>query len=221
MEKLVFRSWPKLIFSWPTAFGAALAGLLIQLQPTLAIPTTLAFLLLFSTNLMVLGFEFSRAVSMTLFFALAAAAVSALWLNQSLGYFVPLQAWIAARKIQASYEFYYAYSATYLLMFALMYLKTRFDYWELTPNELVHKKGLFGKNERFSTQQLRFTKEIPDLFEYLIGGAGRLIIQVPGRWPIFLENVIGIRHVEAVSDKLLDANVVRMQPPGFPSEMLG
>ena len=54
-------------------------------------------------------------------------------------------------------------------------IETRFDYWEVLHNELLHHHGPFGDLERFPAPQLKLDKEIPDIFEYLVLRSGRLI----------------------------------------------
>lgn len=214
MEKVYFRCWPKQIFSWPSAVAALLAGIAVQVSPEHAQTIGLLFILIFFLNLMVLGFEFSRAISLTLFFALTATIVSALWINQKFGFIAEVQQFLGARNLQASSEFYFSMAGFYFLFFFLLFLKTRFDYWELSPNELLHKKGLFGKNERYSTERLRLTTDIPDIFEYLVGGSGQITLKFPDGQTITLDNVLGIGRIEEIADRILDAPLMRFEEQG-------
>ncbi|GAI08418.1 unnamed protein product, partial [marine sediment metagenome] len=49
-----------------------------------------------------------------------------------------------------------------------------FDYYTIERNELYHRKGLFTEAERWTLINLRYTKEIPDIFEFLTFRAGTI-----------------------------------------------
>ena len=97
------------------------------------------------------------------------------------------------------------------LMYFVMTFITRFDYWELSSNELIHRTGLMGDVERFSTAGLKLNTEIKDVFEYLLAGAGRVIMDIPGNpRPIVLENVLRIRKLMAQSQDMLSRRMVQV-----------
>ena len=87
----------------------------------------------------------------------------------------------------------------------------RFDYWVVTNNELLHHHGPFGDLERFPAPQLKIDKEIPDIFEYLLFGSGRLIFYPTSeRRALILENVMAVNRVEQEIKHLLAALEVRI-----------
>ena len=68
------------------------------------------------------------------------------------------------------------------------------DYWEIMPNEILHHHGPLSDLERFPTMNLKFDKEIPDIFECrAFFGSGRLVLHVADeRKSIVLDNVLFI-----------------------------
>lgn len=210
-DKIVLRSWPKLVFCWPTAISALACGASGIAWPEHREWQGAAFLLMFASNMLVLSFEFGRAASLAGAFATMALGAGAVLLNQQYGFIGPLSEWIAAGSFWATPEFYFALGGTLCALLAGMFFVTRFDYWVLSPNELVHKKGLLGDLERFPTNGLKLNKEIDDIFEYLIARAGRIVLVPSGpHRPIVLENVIGIQRIERQATELLSASLVRL-----------
>ncbi|MFO0944899.1 MAG: hypothetical protein U1D30_02965 [Planctomycetota bacterium] len=210
--KLTIRAWPKMIFLWPTAVLSLFMALANYFAPDWQNVWGGAFLCVFGLNLLVLTFEFPRATSLTLAMGGAALVLLLLLLNHSFSVIDPLEDFFVNRNIHASTEFYVFFLILLVGLFVGMFAMTRFDYWELTANELVHHHGLLGDIERFSTAGLKLNKEISDVFEYVLAGAGRVIMILPGNpRPIILENVLGIGKVGALSDRILDARVVRIE----------
>ncbi|QDU63555.1 hypothetical protein Pan216_44350 [Planctomycetes bacterium Pan216] len=216
IEKLIIRPWPKMFFLWPSAIFALFMSLAQKLAPiSWQEVWGCSFLVVLAINLMVLTFEFPRATSLTVAVAVVAIVLGLLLLNHQFTIIEPLKLFIQARDVYASYEFYLFYFYLNGLLFAGMFCVTRFDYWELTPNSLVHHQGILGDQKRYPTTGLKLNKEISDVFEYLLAGAGRVVMDVPGESrPVVLENVLNIGRVERLSDQILDARMVRIEGTG-------
>jgi hypothetical protein len=102
------------------------------------------------------------------------------------------------------------------VLFTGMYIITRFDYWELSSNELVHHQGMLGDVERFTTAGLKLNSELGDVFEYVLWGAGRIVMTPAGsQRPIILDNVPNITGVTRAADNILGYRTVRFEggPP--------
>ena len=85
----------------------------------------------------------------------------------------------------------------------------KFDYWEVRSNELLHHFGLWGNLKRYSAPHVRIDKEVNDVFEFMLLGAGRLVLQPRGEQRAFvLENVLWINRKEEAITKLLGALTV-------------
>jgi hypothetical protein len=102
--------------------------------------------------------------------------------------------------------FYWVWSSCVALLLAFAWLRTRFDYWEIDSNEIVHKRGWFGDVERWPAPNVRMTKEIRDVLEYLLFRSGRIVL-VPAneQRAIVIDHVANIDRVEARIQKLLGA----------------
>src|SRR5262249_20644074 len=91
-------------------------------------------------------------------------------------------------------------------------IHTWFDYWEVLSNELIHHHGVLGSIERLPAPGITLDKEITDVFEFFILGAGRLVITPggPGR-PIVLDNVLRIDRVEDRIKEVLGVTEVELR----------
>ena len=84
-----------------------------------------------------------------------------------------------------------------LILLMLVYITRWLDYWEVLPNEILHHHGPLSDLERFPTMNLKFDKEIPDVLEYALLGAGRLVLHVPNvEKALVLDNVLFINTKE-------------------------
>lgn len=209
---LVIRSWPKMIFMWPTALASLLACIAAQfLSEGWNETFGVVFLLTFALNLAVLTFDFPRSTSLTIFVTVITVVLGIVLLNQQFGIIGPIQKWFSSLELHASRDFYFSIFLSMVMLYLGMAIVTRFDYWELTNNELIHHSGLLGDVERFSTAGLKLNTEINDVFEYILAGAGRIIINIPGNpRPFVLDNVLRINKILDESKVLLSKRVVEV-----------
>jgi hypothetical protein len=57
------------------------------------------------------------------------------------------------------------------------FIDTRIDYWKIERNEVYHKKGLLKSGaDRYPTKNLKIKKEVPDVFEFFLIGAGEVTL---------------------------------------------
>ncbi len=207
-KQLLLRSWPKMLFFWPTALVALIAGIGTIMNPVMNERWELwgtLFLVVFALNLMILTFEFPRSASLTLVLVCIALAWIFVEVNRRYNIIAPLRDFIESLQLAATPDFYFTVFIVYLLLLIGMFISTRFSYWEVTNNELVHHKGLMQDVDRYATEGLHYSKEITDFFEYIIGRSGRLVIISPSiERPVVLSNVIGINRVADVLDQLLE-----------------
>ena len=78
-------------------------------------------------------------------------------------------------------SFYFTMFGLFTLIYLIVFIKTRFDYWEFRYNEVIHRRGVFADIKRYSTEDLRWFKEIPDVLERILAGSGRMILTTPAR----------------------------------------
>jgi hypothetical protein len=113
--------------------------------------------------------------------------------------------------VSANSQFYAMVALILAGLFAMIYVTRYLDYWEILPNEILHHHGPLSDLERLPTLNLKFDKEIPDVFEFLLLGAGRLVLHVTEeRRAIVLDNVLFINHKEEKLKKLMSRLEVRV-----------
>ncbi|MBX3439342.1 MAG: hypothetical protein KF861_17780 [Planctomycetaceae bacterium] len=213
---IMLVSYPKIIFMWPV-WLVALAGAIflsfVGAEGGTAVVVTWTFLFVLSLNLVVLGFDFPRATSLTLFFVAVALVLGGALLVVYFPNVLPrLEGWLTSLEPRANATFYWIVALVLSLIYAGVFVISRFDYWEVRPNELLHHHGVLSDLERFPSPHLRIEKEINDIFEYLLMGSGRLILQPSGeRKAIILDNVLWISKKEKEITKLLGALQVQVR----------
>lgn len=211
-------SYPKLVFLYPTILAALFGAIYMAAKgndPTAAYAALPAriFLLVLAVNLVVISFDFPRTTSLTWFFAAVAIGVG-LWtlirLNES---FLPaLSRMLGSIQPTANVTFYVLYIAIMILLFLIVIVSRKFDYWEVRGNELLHHHGVLSDMKRYSAPNLRIDKEINDVFEYLLLRSGRLILHPSQeRRAIVLENVFFINQKEELITRMLGSLQVRVR----------
>ena len=174
--------------------------------------TTMIFMCLFALNLIVLTFDFPRTTSLTLFFFLAMVAMAIFLLI----HFNPFLLGVvgdamAAIKPFANTSFYFMFAGLLFAFYLLVLSAARFDYWEVRPNELLHRHGFLSDIKRHPSPNIRIDKEINDVFEKLLLGSGRFIIYLPNESrAIVLDNVLFIDKKERQITKLLGSLQVQI-----------
>ena len=210
-ERVFVRSYPKIIVQYPTALAALLCGVLIHFFPDWKGGLGALFIAVLLLNTVVAAFEFPRLTALTLFFLIACVVLAALLLNRYLNIIQPLKELMSRIHLEANPQFYLFIFGIYLLVFAIVWVTSRFDYWEITPNEILHHHGPLSDLERFPAPQLKLDKEITDIFEFLLLRAGRLILHPTSeRRAIVLDNVLNVNQIETKIKHLLGALEVRI-----------
>lgn len=221
LNQIILRPYPKVIFLWPTFLVTLSVALWLSFTVDDTLDATkashympsLIFLIVFSVNLVVIAFDFPRTTSLTLFFLAAAVVCGAVllftykpdWASALGGFFELL-------RPTASALFYWLITIMLGIIYIIVMIAVRFDYWEVRPNELLHHHGILSNLERFSAPNLRIEKEINDVFEYLLLRSGRLILSPRDvQRPIVLDNVLFISKKEQAITKMLSALQVQVR----------
>lgn len=176
----------------------------------------LIFLAIFGLNLVVYAFDFPRTTSLTLFFLAVAIGLGLMLLIQYMPSLLPwmynVLVWI---QPTADATFYWCFTVILGAIYLGVLFNIKFDYWEVRPNELLHHHGYLSNLERFSAPSLRISKEINDVFEFMLLGSGRLILH-PSNEPraIVLDNIVNISKREAEITRMLGALQVSVRQEG-------
>ena len=214
-------AYPKVVFLYPMLLASVLAGIYMSfVGPTLepahrgASLVSALFLILLGINLVILAFDFPRTTSLTLFFFFVAVVTGgALLFTLKPEIVPPITRLLSAFRPLANATFYWAFACILGVIFLGVIVGTRFDWWEVRPNELLHHHGFLSNLERLSAPNLRIDKEINDVFEYMLLRSGRLILQASNeRRAIILDNVPFIREKEDAITRMLGALQVQVRP---------
>lgn len=211
-EKVLVRPYPKIIVLYPTMFAAFLCALLswcLDGRPEAQEHIATLFLSLFALNAVILSFEFPRLTFIcTLLSVAVVLLIMGIW---------HLYEWLfivsSAIHWSANTHFYMCVGLTLLAIYVVVWIGTRFDYWEITPNDVTHHHGPWAGSERYAAPNLRVSSEIPDIWEYIMLRGGRLVLRrSQDHEPIVIEIVIRARTMEARIQHLLKAMEVRIEP---------
>jgi hypothetical protein len=171
------------------------------------------FLAVLGFNLLVMALDFPRfelvgVILLTLF-----AIFFVLWLGAffNLDLMRPINRMFESIYAFANAGFYFLYFLMVLILLTLVYITRWLDFWEVMPNEILHHHGPLSDLERFPTMNLKFDKEIPDVLEYALLGAGRLVLHVPNvEKSLVLDNVLFINSKEIALKRLMSRLEVRV-----------
>ena len=215
-KPIILVSYPKIILLYPTFIAAVLAAILAYFynfesphNQTIA----LVFLTLMTVNMVVLAFDFPRTTSLIVFFVFVTLGMGLLLLSIYFPTVIPaVTNMLKEITPQANSTFYGCFAGMLGLIYVGVFVHVRFDYWEVRPNELLHHHGFLSSLERYSAPNLRISKEIDDVFEYMLLRCGRLIIH-PSNEPraFVLDNVLGIDWKETAITKMLGALQVQIR----------
>lgn len=201
--RVVIRPLPKIVFLYPTAL-ASLVCFLGQGLGGSQHTWGLVFFITLALNLPVVAFDFSRVTFVVLVLVVVLFAV--------LQWLTPLFSFIGGLEIGATQQFYGWFCILMAVIYLIVFIQTRFNYWELTHNELLHHHGVLGDVERYPAPGLRITKEVNDVFEFILLGAGRLVIQPPVEpRAIILHSIVRVNHVENRMKALLATLQVKVR----------
>lgn len=209
-------SYPKIVLLYPTFLTAIIAGIIMLVVGETSKTAEwlgVIFLWMFGVNIVVLAFDFPRTTSLTLFFLIMAVVLGLILTATSFPNFMPAVYDLLTKiRPHANATFYFCFSTILAIIYVVVFVSVRFDYWEVRPNELLHHHGIMSNLERYNAPNLRITKEIDDVFEYMLLRSGRLILHpssVPR--PFVLENVMFINRREAEITEMLGALQVRIR----------
>lgn len=221
-ESVIIRPWPKVVFLYPTFVVATIFFLLSWLgigKAEGALGSQVlgnAFMLVLLLNLLVFSFDFSRIKSITIVIAVVAVILLVLWLDTKADLTGFLGRLFQSIDIQVNTTFFGFLSAGLGFLLLLVFVNTRFNYYEVNAREILHHHGYLGDIQRWSTEGLEMNKEIYDVVEFLLLRSGRLIFQpATSKKAIVLDNVANVNQIEKDVNDLLSVVAVRInQQPG-------
>ena len=209
LDRIIIRSWPKVIFLYPTMLASFICGIgqcmtESGIESGFAEKAGLIFFVVLCFNLLVISFEFSRFKTLAILFFVLAVIFLLLYLSTQWEVFAFFRNLLAGAHLRCSNSFYFAVGSYLLLIFGCVFVTTRFDYWVIHSNEILHKEGFLGDVRRFPSPNLKMTKEINDVFEFLLLGAGRVVLfPASEKQAMVLNHVLRVNAVESATQELL------------------
>lgn len=221
-NRILLVPYPKIIFLYPTFIVSLINAIWLCFVPSFteagditATAQVLSFFFLgvLAANLLVIGFDFPRATSLSLFLAGVAVLLGGFLISvykpEILG---SIGTFIASLQPFANATFYWCFSGVLGFIYIAVVFSVRFDYWEVRHNELLHHHGVLSDLKRYAAPNLRIDKEINDVFEYLLLRSGRLILHPSNeKKAIVLDNVLFINNKEDRLTRLLGAIKVEVR----------
>lgn len=212
-DRIVIHPYAKVVTMWPLVLisivfyflgGGWWASEANRNAEALVSPSALGWwwLIVFFFNMLVQTFDFGRN-NFIATVATIAVVLMGLWIwdmQSPMDIYGSIYGFLADKQVNLHPNFYLIMAAGFTLLFILAVIASRFDYWVLEPNRLMHKHGLLGDERQYATMHMTVEKEIPDIFEYIVFRSGRLIFK-PGTGAdshkaLVLDNVFNITKVE-------------------------
>jgi hypothetical protein len=171
------------------------------------------FLGMLAFNLLVMALDFPRFSLVAVILGIGLAVFFILWLGSyfELDLLYPIHWIFSGIYATANKGFYLMVFVTLLFVFGIIWVTRFLDYWEILPNEILHHHGPLSDLERYPTMNLKFDKEIPDVLEWMLLGAGRLVLHVPNvSKALVLDNVLFISAKEKALKSVMSRLEVRV-----------
>lgn len=213
--------YPKFVFMYPTLIVAIFASVILSIggytsvdPATQALPVVMTglFLVVMMANMFVIVFDFPRATSLTLVFIVTSVLLGLWMLVLAKPDFLPsIESLVSAVRPAANSTFFTCISVAMVLMYVAVFISVKFNYWELRQNELLHHHGILSDLKRYPAPNLRVDKEINDIFEFMLLGAGRLILHPSTeKRAIVLDNILFVSDKERELTKVLGSIKVQI-----------
>ncbi|MCB9832969.1 MAG: hypothetical protein H6807_10870 [Planctomycetes bacterium] len=139
--------------------------------------------------------------------------------TESFPVWASLGSWLKNLRLGFSPQAYFFFAIFFGFCSAVSWIKTRMNYVVIEHNEMqIYRNAFFGDRERISMLNPRIEVKVPDMVEYFhpFYRAGTVVVHAPAK-TIILENVLGIRKIERITDRLgstLSVRVEREMPEG-------
>ena len=229
VERTVLRPYPKVVYFYLTWIVSLISGIVCamyevpvsvesiqagavtgaQLDKMYSVQLfwTYLFMLVFAFNLLVVAFQFGRMTTVSIVFVVLSLVFLGLWL----GVLDSVFGWFKNVHPRADAKFFFFVFTVFAVIYIFVFIQTRFNYWVVRRNELLHKHGFLGDVKRYHAQSVTIHKEIPDIFEFILLRAGSIIIHLEGEdRAVVLDNVVGINRKEREVKTILESYAVRI-----------
>lgn len=216
VDSVLIRSYPKAIFLYPSFLTAIICAIIAFVHKDPAGYDRLSgdiFFTVFALNILITAWDFSKTGFIAVILLAIIAILGGALLEMKVDFLSNVLRFVSGIQLRCHPHVYLFFAGLFGFLLLLSFIQSRLDYWEVHGNELLHVTGFVGNVERFPAPNLRFRKELPDVFEYTLLRAGTLVLEpVAGeRHP--LPNVININSIERRIEQLLSTIDVTLEQP--------
>lgn len=173
-ERVNVTSYPKVIFLWPTWLLSFIFFLIGIVGGTFDNVSSLHWIWLFvlTFNLFVISFEFPAGkFLLVILFIIVVAIIFALGVIP--GFALP--------EITINWQFYLFLTVLFTVIYGLLWISRRFNYLEVTSQQITYHVGIFADERRYPAPSVRFEKKTEDVFERILPPfCAKLIMKVEG-----------------------------------------
>lgn len=196
---IILRNYSKAIFFWPLLACSFIFWIIQALLPEINTIMGYIWCFIFFFNLFIISFDFPLNKFLILVLAVVMILLVLIFL------IIPqVQLPIIVLNLGSSAEFYATMTLILGIIIGFVVLSARFDYYKLEKNELIHITGILANTaERFPVRSLRFRHIVSDVFEFLLLGAGSIILIPKDSESIHLITVTNIKKKIKKIDWLL------------------
>lgn len=211
-EKVIIRQYPKAVFFYPTFLVSLFIMISVNAGFSADKLAGAIFCLTFGFNFLVVAVEFTKNLFINMIIGFTTLLFCGLWLKGIYpGLFARLLSLLAEIDLTMSADFYAFMTFTFAGAFILILIEARFEYCEITSNELILHSGFFSDVKRYPAPSLRYEQSINDVFESLLLRSGKLKLFITGeKEPVVLENVPFIKRKFAALDDILSRTEVKV-----------
>lgn len=162
-EKVRVTSYPKIIYLWPTmliSFILWLYAIIGSVPVETAMHQTIGWIWMgvFIFNIFVITFEFSAGKFLVILALLFALLIAVLVIPE-------LQVSIWLPNLGMTRDFYLVTTLIMAIVFGLLWLSRRFNYLEITHQQISYHVGIFADERRYPAPGCHFEKRTEDVFE--------------------------------------------------------
>ncbi len=220
---VVIRSHFKSIFLIPLAIISLVCGIAVTMNPDAdnwrhAWGLIWIFGFMFYMNIFI--FEWNRAWTIVLLGGMVTTVAIMFAINSdALPVFSGLWDWLKGLKLDLSPQAYMFFFMFFAFCAAVSWIKTRLNYVVIEHNEMqIYRNAFFGDRERISMMNPRIEVKVQDMVEYFhpFYRSGTVVVHAPTK-TIILDNVLGIRRIERITDRLGSTLSVRVENEGHPN----
>ncbi len=202
-EKIIIRSYSKTIFLLPTLIVSILGWILQAICHTPILWLEILWIFMFFINMFVVCFDFSSGKFVILVLIIA--------LTSTILYFTAFPLIFNPKFFSGDFKLILGFTSHFFIIMTaiisffmvIAMIIPYFDYYIIERNELYHRKGIFTMAEKWTLTNLRFKKEIPDIFEFLMYRAGTITFYPTKTDAIILPTVLGVAKKETQLDYIL------------------